>query len=576
VQTLVDTGEPWGAGEREGEFLWLTFSAARAGALMAGVEGCMARRPASNATPAGCGKGIEKCELDDRHRVGEGLPLASLAWIGAGMWGDGSSSEGRVPMRVSKRYLILWTLVAAVYCGASPASLAQECGERVTAKIVGGTNAQIENWPGQAVLRSNTSKGMRYFCGGSAIRDRWVLTAAHCVADLGAKELGETEVVLGLDDLDKVGDENVYKIEKVVVRDGYSIPQVSGRDLALIELSRSYGGSLARLSLEGATDPQTPPGAQVRAAGFGLTEASGALTRYRASDGRFYEAGSRRLLETPVPTVSELQCKEQYRGKKIEAEQICAGLEQGGRDSCNGDSGGPLVAYDRNRCPYQIGIVSWGIGCAGAKNYGVYTRVSYHAAWLTSVAGALKGVKPDDLDTTTTPTVVSSIRSGARSQLEELLPSAKGKVRIAIKEGQKVSLGKQVVFVVTADVGGRLIVIDVNAAGEVLQILPNQFASAQVARIAPGSVVTIPGPGYGFTGFEARLPTGKGELIALVVPEAFPTELVAEVTTKGFAPVITPTGYLMNLVHHVATLAGDRNSSNADWGLGAAEYEIVN
>jgi len=480
-----------------------------------------------------------------------------------------------MPMRVSKQLVAGWTLGAAFYFFCGLASLAQECGERVTVKIVGGNNARIEHWPGQAVLRSNTPKTVRYFCGGSAVGSRWVLTAAHCVASLSAKEQSETEVVIGVDDLDKVRDENVYKVEKIVVRDGYSIPQVSGRDLALIQLSRNYNGPIARLSLEGASDPQTPPGAQVRVAGFGLTAASGALTGYRTPDGRFYEAGSRRLLETLVPTVSEMQCREHYRGQKIEAEQVCAGLEEGGRDSCNGDSGGPLVAYDRNRCPYQIGIVSWGIGCAGAKNYGVYTRVSYHATWLTSVAGSLKGVKLDDLDTSTAPTVVSSLRNGARAQLEGLLPSAKGKVRIAIKGGNSVPLGKQVVFVVNSDIGGRLIVIDVNAAGEVVQILPNQFASGQVARITAGSLVAIPGPGYGFTAFEAQPPTGKGELIALVVPDSFPTEIAPEVTTKGFAPVKTPTGYLMNLVHHVEAMAGDRRSE-ANWGLGSAEYEILN
>src|SRR5215471_13985299 len=107
-----------------------------------------------------------------------------------------------MPMRVSKQLVAGWTLGAAVYFFCGLASLAQECGERVTVKIVGGTNARIEHWPGQAVLRSNTPKTARYFCGGSAIGSRWVLTAAHCVASLSAKEQSETEVVIGVDDLD--------------------------------------------------------------------------------------------------------------------------------------------------------------------------------------------------------------------------------------------------------------------------------------------------------------------------------------------------------------------------------------
>jgi secreted trypsin-like serine protease len=43
-----------------------------------------------------------------------------------------------------------------------------------------------------------------------------------------------------------------------------------------------------------------------------------------------------------------------------------------------GDSGGPLMLAD-DGC--QIGIVSWGIGCA-TNTYGVYTRISSFRDWI--------------------------------------------------------------------------------------------------------------------------------------------------------------------------------------------------
>ena len=152
----------------------------------------------------------------------------------------------------------------------------------------------------------------------------------------------------------------------------------------MVHLARPWRGPLAVLSLGSGSDPGD--GIPVRVAGFGKTERDPnkqGLERFDLPDSKaeFY-AGSSRLLEVAVETIAPATCQRRHRSAHIGSGQICAGLEEGGRDSCQGDSGGPLVARDRGGCPYQVGIVSWGPVCAEKEGYAVYTRISHYAKWI--------------------------------------------------------------------------------------------------------------------------------------------------------------------------------------------------
>ena len=81
------------------------------------------------------------------------------------------------------------------------------------------------------------------------------------------------------------------------------------------------------------------------------------------------------LQEVQVPLVSEANCNDanSYNGDVTDT-MLCAGIDEGGKDTCQGDSGGPLTRGPGNTV--LTGITSWGIGCADANFFGVYTRVS--------------------------------------------------------------------------------------------------------------------------------------------------------------------------------------------------------
>ena len=84
-----------------------------------------------------------------------------------------------------------------------------------------------------------------------------------------------------------------------------------------------------------------------------------------------------------VTLVDDQECANAYSGSYPvdSCGMVCAA--DPGRDSCQGDSGGPLVyAEDNKPTPYQVGIVSWGVGCARPEYPGVYTRISKYIDWI--------------------------------------------------------------------------------------------------------------------------------------------------------------------------------------------------
>jgi len=98
----------------------------------------------------------------------------------------------------------------------------------------------------------------------------------------------------------------------------------------------------------------------------------------------------RHLRWVRVPYVPDGPCHAAYaRDGYVDAAMICAGDLAGGADACQGDSGGPLVRRDAGGTWIEVGIVSFGYGCARPGYPGVYTQVSTYAAQITAAVDAL-------------------------------------------------------------------------------------------------------------------------------------------------------------------------------------------
>ncbi|MER7763260.1 serine protease [Streptomyces sp. NPDC097619] len=224
------------------------------------------------------------------------------------------------------------------------------------APVVGGTRAAQGEFPFMVRL----SMG----CGGALYTQQIVLTAAHCVGASGPNT--SITATAGVVDLQS-GSAIKVKSTRILRAPGYN---GSGKDWALIKLAQPI--NLPTLKIAETTQYNT---GTFTVAGWGAAREGGAQQRY--------------LLKATVPFVSDADCRASYGSSLIAAEEICAGYPQGGVDTCQGDSGGPMFRRDNANAWIQVGIVSWGQGCARPNYPGVYTEVSTFAAAIKSAAAGL-------------------------------------------------------------------------------------------------------------------------------------------------------------------------------------------
>ena len=179
-----------------------------------------------------------------------------------------------------------------------------------------------------------------------------VMTAAHCF-DEGCGSQVKGEVKVGVDR------ENPRETRKL--RIWTTVAEYDGgfdNDIALWFVDKEFDKVDEYAKIPG---EDLGEGEEVRAAGWGL-DGEGDIPS--------------KLREVKLEIQPDSVCERSFGDDYDEETQICAGVDGGGKDTCNGDSGGPL--FD-GRTVY--GITSFGTDCA-KEDGAVYTRVTAFSGWI--------------------------------------------------------------------------------------------------------------------------------------------------------------------------------------------------
>ncbi|XP_075977360.1 uncharacterized protein LOC142977366 [Anticarsia gemmatalis] len=242
----------------------------------------------------------------------------------------------------------------------------------VSARIVGGSQAAVGSHPHMVALTTG-SLLVTFYCGGSILSQRTILTAAHCIDPVfSVGTLMRTlRATVGTNRWKSGGSK--LSIARNVTHPHYVSRTlkndiglfITSTDIVLSQLAQPVSLSFANVGA----------GVPTIVAGWGRTRRNGSF--------------SANLLELFVNTISGEECIRAVAQAGIDFNmppppvephiEICT-FHSRGHGACNGDSGSALLHRETRQ---QIGVVSWGFPCArGAPD--MYARISAYRDFLAS------------------------------------------------------------------------------------------------------------------------------------------------------------------------------------------------
>ena len=286
--------------------------------------------------------------------------------------------------------LLAFVLLAIFMLAPASSSSAGSRGPDASASIVNGRSTSIGEWPWQVALtvskraapRIPVSK--RFFCGGSVLAPRLVITAGHCVADLNRRQVRRIEIISGRTSLNSNRGQ-VARVKSLRMplnaagkRRYRTIYGTADWDVALLVLATSLDAEPVKLA---------GPGEEAASAVGQI----GWITGWGNTSG-FTDRLPRKLQVARQVVMGNGLCRRDDGVAFKRSRMVCIGGPAGNTSTCLGDSGGPLVVA--TSAGYRlIGLTSYGDGICRATFPSVDTRLAADPirGWVARTALALTG-----------------------------------------------------------------------------------------------------------------------------------------------------------------------------------------
>ena len=240
-------------------------------------------------------------------------------------------------------------------CNSNTGQTSGTCGAKsssaILPKIVDGNFAVPNSRPWLVSLRFNVNGKAIHSCGGSLIKENYVLTAAHCVEPV--TNINDLTVVVGLHCTNSYSNSQVYQTEKMIIHPAYAGASgfILGSDIALIKLKTAVklSATVSLINLPSANDVNKVIGQTVLVAGWGSLSSTFATepkelqeTSLKVGDGD--SKCEQSMSKFPGINKGSLYCL--YDALKVKA------------NVCPGDSGSPFI-YQSDGKWYAYGVVSF-------------------------------------------------------------------------------------------------------------------------------------------------------------------------------------------------------------------------